>query len=79
LPATDTYDSGRGPNLEAARTQDLQRELDRHRAEQRRRGTLTLDGHATEARTSAPDNTAEQVEVVDKAVLPAGADHDLGS
>lgn len=67
------------PQFGDARTQDLRRELDRHRAEQHRRRTLSPEGHAIEFRTSAADNTVEQtMDIEDDSVQRAGPDHGLG-
>ncbi|WP_280471177.1 MobF family relaxase [Nocardia cyriacigeorgica] len=78
-PTTDAYRSGCGTDSDAARTQGLHRELDRHRAEQQRRRALSPDEHAIDVRPSAPDDAVEQtLDIDDNSIQRAGPDHDLG-
>ncbi|WP_280182434.1 MobF family relaxase [Nocardia cyriacigeorgica] len=77
-PITDSPIGCRGTDSDAARTQDLHGELDRHRGEQHRRRTLSPDDRSIELRTSSPDNAVEStLDLDDHSIQRAGPDHDL--
>ncbi|WP_280471047.1 hypothetical protein, partial [Nocardia cyriacigeorgica] len=65
------------PNSDTQRTQGLHRELDQHRAEQRRR-TLSPDEHAIGFRTPTPDNAIEHTVDINVRNPRTGPDYDLG-